>query len=121
MVTRIGPTKPFKMYLAERREGHTPALTQEQLAERIGTTKATISRWETGERDPPAKALAALAYALNCEISDLFIDPARPSADSILRNQSSRIVNKAIRMLETLVEDEVKGTPVATRLKSYQK
>lgn len=115
MVTRIGPKKPFKIYLADRREAHVPPLTQEQLAERVGTTKATISRWETGERDPPAKALAALAYALNCEIPDLFIDPARPSADSLLMGQSDRIVKKAVKLVETLVEDEVKGTGTSGR------
>ncbi|MDP1702607.1 MAG: helix-turn-helix transcriptional regulator [Aestuariivirga sp.] len=113
MVTRIGPKKPFKIYLAQRRE--TEGLTQEQLAERIESTKASISRWETGERDPPAKALAALAYALHCEIADLFIDPARPSADSLLRDQSDRIVKKAFKLVETLVEDEIKGTGTGGR------
>jgi transcriptional regulator with XRE-family HTH domain len=34
------------------RENQTPPLNQEQLAGLLGVTKATISRWESGERFP---------------------------------------------------------------------
>lgn len=104
MVTRIGPKKPFRLYIAEWRE--KAGLSQERLAERVGTSKASISRWETGERDPTAKVLAAIAYALDKEVPDLFRDPKRPSADALLTKSSYGQVRKAVKLVKTLVEDE---------------
>lgn len=104
MVTRIGPKKPFRLYIAERRE--KAGLSQEQLAERVGTSKASISRWETGERDPTAKVLAAIAYALDKEVADLFRDPKRPSADELLAGSSESEVRKAVKLVKTFIEGE---------------
>lgn len=102
MVTRIGPKKPFRLYIAEYRE--LAGLTQPQLAARVGTTKTSISRWENGERDPTTKVLAALAYALNKEVADLFRDPRRPSAAELLAE-----VRKTVKLDETIIDEE-KGT-----------
>jgi transcriptional regulator with XRE-family HTH domain len=69
-------------------------MTQEVLAERIGTTKGTISRWEApsgpagAHRAPSDDALGALADALDINKEDLFRDPARPSLDILLRDVS---------------------------------
>lgn len=104
MVTRIGPKKPFRLYIAERRI--KAGLTQEQLATRIDSTKASISRWETGERDPQSKVLAAIADALDIQISQLFIDPLRPSADALLALESNSRVRKAVKLVETFLEKE---------------
>jgi transcriptional regulator with XRE-family HTH domain len=74
MVTRIKPTEPLpRIYIAEWRQRRD--LTQEKLAELVETTKATISRWEAGDRDPPFKAMASLASALNVHVPDLFYPP----------------------------------------------
>ena len=40
-------------------------MSQEELAERIQTVQATISRYERGENDPSADVVAALARILN--------------------------------------------------------
>lgn len=48
---------PLRAY----RERHTPPLTQEQLAEQLGTSKASVSRWETGERKPEPEELLNIA------------------------------------------------------------
>ena len=51
-------------------------LTQEQLAERIGTTHATVSRIERGLQDFTGEFLELAADALMCEPPDLLIrDP----------------------------------------------
>jgi transcriptional regulator with XRE-family HTH domain len=74
MVTRVSATAGLpRIYIAEWRQRRT--LTQEKLAEMVGTTKATISRWEAGDRDPPFKALASMASALNIHVPDLFYSP----------------------------------------------
>ena len=46
-------------------------LTQGQLADMVGCYAKDISRWETGERNPSAKALKALAKALDCTLDEL--------------------------------------------------
>ncbi|HEX2149609.1 MAG TPA: helix-turn-helix transcriptional regulator, partial [Actinomycetota bacterium] len=55
----------FDRTLRSRRE--ELGLGQSQLAERIGVTQQTISRWESGEIVPPPKRLAKLAQALNID------------------------------------------------------
>lgn len=101
MVTRIGPKKPVKLYIAEWR-AHREDMSQEQLANRIGSTKSSISRWETGERDITLGALGAIAEALRCEVPDLYRDPARPSADALLRGSSETLKAQAFRLIEAL-------------------
>ncbi len=101
MVTRIGPTKPVRLYIAEWRVKRDN-MTQEQLANRIGSTKSSISRWETGERDITLGALGAIAEALQCDVADLYRDPDRPSADALLRGSSEALRQQAFRLIEAL-------------------
>lgn len=102
MVTRIGPKHAFKHYIQEWREDRK--LTQEQLANRIESTKASISRWETGERDPTMKVLAAIAYALKIDIGDIFRHPKQPSADQLLRHQSQATQEKAVELVKVYLK-----------------
>lgn len=46
-------------------------LTQEQLAEKIGVTDKSISRWENGKTMPDISILSILANELNCTIQEL--------------------------------------------------
>lgn len=50
-------------------------LTQEELAELMGTSQAAVGMWETGARMPRADKLPKLAKALGCSVSDLFNQP----------------------------------------------
>lgn len=47
-------------------------LTQEELALRLGTTKSTVSMWESGGQIPGADKICAIAQALGCTPNDLF-------------------------------------------------
>lgn len=47
------------------------ALTQTQLAERVGVTRVTIARLEIGMRQPGIDLLEALAKALRVKITQL--------------------------------------------------
>jgi len=100
MPTRIGPKKPFRLYLAEWREAK--GLSQEALAGRLDTTDVTISRWETGKRRPDLDALAAYAEALGIELMDLYRHPDQPSADALLRDQSPAVVTQAIKLIKAI-------------------
>lgn len=102
MVTRIGPTKPFRHYVREWREHR--GLTQEQLADRLATSKGQISRWESGKRDMTSKVLSALAYALNIEVADLYRDPRAPSVDALLRSATPAQRDQVFAVIETLLK-----------------
>lgn len=46
-------------------------LTQTQLAERLGTTSATVKNWECGRVTPPIARCVDLAFALGFDARDL--------------------------------------------------
>lgn len=47
-------------------------ISQQELADRIGTTQAAVGLWEIGARIPRADKLPKLAEILDCSIADLF-------------------------------------------------
>lgn len=51
-----------------RNQRKSARFTQSELAERVGTTQAVISRYERGERDPTVEMLQRIADALDCEL-----------------------------------------------------
>lgn len=101
MVKRIAPKKLRRNYLAKWRQKRE--LTQEKLAEMLGTYKGQVSNWEGGKRALTFDVQSALAEALEIEPSDLFRDPDRPSADELLRDADPRIFNEAIEIIKVLV------------------
>ena len=48
------------------------SLTVEQLAERVGVSKQTVSQWETDQTSPRAGLLPTLAEVLGVSIASLF-------------------------------------------------
>lgn len=53
--------------------------TQEQLAEKIGVTRATVTQWETGWSKPRMGAVEKLAEVFNVPLSAIVDGPARAS------------------------------------------
>lgn len=104
MVTRIGlkSAKPARTYFREWRESKN--WTQQELADRLETTAATVSRVEKGERDWGKGYLEAFAFVVGCEPADpITRPPGQVSADELLRNVSPELRNQAIRVVQTLV------------------
>lgn len=102
MPTRIGPKRPLRLYIAEWREKR--GLSQQTLADRLGASDVTISRWETGKRRPDLNALAAIAEALggNLEVIDLFRHPDQLSTDELLRDQPPEVRNQAVNLIRAI-------------------
>ena len=48
-------------------------MSQKDLAERLGVTEVTVSRWLSGERDPSIETLNRIAEALDTTTSYFFI------------------------------------------------
>ncbi|OQS45771.1 hypothetical protein B0T49_20295 [Chromobacterium violaceum] len=74
-------------------------LTQDQVAERLGVERETISRFERGAVIPPIPRLYELAEIYGCKAGDLLMEGSIRTAD-----QSDEIA----RMLEGLGEHERK-------------
>jgi DNA-binding Xre family transcriptional regulator len=103
MVTRISPRKPPRLSIAWWRE-RRDKMSQEKLAEEVGTTKSSISRWESGERDITLSALTAIAEVLKCSVIDLIDDPNHPGA--ILNRMDEAARKRAMRLIRAIKDDE---------------
>ena len=94
--------QPIPLHLKGWRVHRT--LSQERLAEMIGTTKATISRIENRKQNWDQAFLQAAADALRCEPRDLMIrDPSQPNALWTIYDQlSAPEREQAIRLITAL-------------------
>lgn len=97
-----------RLFVREWREHRH--MTQEQLAERVGITPASLSRIERGLQAYTRGSLEALAEALQCQPADLLTrNPEDPEAPwSIWDNLKPDQQKTAIRVLKALqdLDDE---------------
>ena len=71
-------------------------LSQEQLAEKVGVTRQTISNWELGETSPNPEQLKLLSKALNVSI------------DELLNNDIKQVLVEKVNNTEKLAEIIIK-------------
>ena len=91
------------LFLRDWREHR--GLTQQQLADRLDTTAATVSRIESGKRDYTGDFLWACAHALNCHASDLLSrPPQKPSLDALTRGASDKVLEKLELDVKTFLD-----------------
>jgi len=64
-------------FIAEKRRAKN--LTQEQLAELLGVSNKTISKWETGKSMPDYSVVESLCKALNITIPELLAGKEKDS------------------------------------------
>jgi transcriptional regulator with XRE-family HTH domain len=98
---RIGrTTKELHAYLKEWRQFKD--LTQEQLAARMETTAANISRKENSKRQPKPDFLYGFASALDLDDpADLFYPPQVAAVASIIRDIPEENREHAVEVLKT--------------------
>jgi transcriptional regulator with XRE-family HTH domain len=76
-------------------------LTCEQLASKMATTKATISRWESGTRTPAPEQIKQLAIILGCSTDQLLGFPGiNPTPPSTRAPKGPRAKRKAVNVTE---------------------
>ena len=56
-------------------------MTQEKLAERMGVSRQTVSKWETGEAVPDVDKLLELSGFFSCTLDALLKEEMAPQAD----------------------------------------
>jgi DNA-binding transcriptional regulator YiaG len=100
MPRRLSPHRQPRLYIAEWRVKR--GLSRQRLADRLGTTNMTVSRWERGSVLVNTDVMAALADVLSIEPEDLFRHPDQPSADALLRDAAPEVRDQAIAVIEAL-------------------
>jgi transcriptional regulator with XRE-family HTH domain len=70
--------------LKEFRERQTPPLRQDQLADLLGVSKASVSRWESGARKVDRELLSKVAVRTGIAPSEL-----RPDIADLMKPQEA--------------------------------
>ena len=107
MVKKIGQDRGGRRRVYFREWRLFRDLTQEQLAEMIGTGKAAISKLERGDVAYSQESLEAIADALRCEPADLIsrrpLAPAiEPGATDGERERLAGIIADTVRIMTGL-------------------
>jgi transcriptional regulator with XRE-family HTH domain len=100
---RIGPKKPLRHYMAEWREHR--GLTQQQLGDRLGVGKDTVSRWENDRRGISLNVLGAVAEALDVPPVSLYRRPAPDSTspEDLLAGAPEQVRQEAAVYIDFLI------------------
>lgn len=92
--------RPARVYIQEWMDHR--GLNQEQMAGRLETSKSVISKLVTGKQRWTQDWLEAFAYALDCEVRELYRPPDAPTADELLAQMSPDARDTAMRVLVDL-------------------
>jgi type I restriction enzyme M protein len=100
-------------------------LTQEQLAERLGVSFATVNRWEGGSNVPQKAArevIAALAYEAGVETDEEATESTEPAAGVTRRRRASTAATPSTKPMEQMLWDaacSIRGEKDAPKFKDY--
>jgi repressor LexA len=100
---------PFASNIIQRREAL--GLNQAELAQIVGVSKATLSRWESGQLGPSRANLDALAAALRTTTSALHESAGESRA------LDAALLASALESLELALGKRFATLPVETRAK----
>lgn len=89
--------RPAQVYLREWLEYR--GITAEQLAGRLEVNKGQISKLMTGKQRYNQDWLEHIAYALNCDVPDLYRLPMAPTANELLARMTPDLRATAINVL----------------------
>jgi type I restriction enzyme M protein len=95
-------------------------LTQEQLAERLGVSVATVNRWESGRTKPQRAALAAIrVLAAEAGVSDESAEAAESSGTVHRRARTSAAGSKPMEQMLWDAACSIRGEKDAPKFKDY--
>lgn len=105
----------FGFFIAECRKENQ--LTQEQLAEKIGVSNKSISRWENGKTMPDYSILPALCASLNISINELF--SCKKISEDSFRTEADKNLLCALESSATITKDKIKSLKKLWLKKNY--
>ncbi len=84
----------FSDKLAKQRKANN--LSQEQLAEQLGVTRQSVSKWESGESYPDMAKIIQICKVLNCKLNDIMEDGLLDENTDTSGNRSSNTLKKVL-------------------------
>lgn len=111
MPTKIHSTahrRPANVYLREWIDFR--GLNQEQVAGRLDTSKSVVSKLVSGKQRYTQVWLERFAWALDCEVWQLYHPPEAPTADELLRDMEPEVRETAMKVLVDLSRHRKTGT-----------
>ena len=75
-------------------------LTQQQLAEKIGVSNKTVSKWETGKTMPDYSVVEPLCEALNISVSELIAGKEKDPEENNSSQEDIALLSYKIEQLE---------------------
>lgn len=82
-------------FIAELRKEHN--LTQEQLAEILGVSNRSVSRWENGKNMPDVSLFIPICELLNISVNELIIGERLDKTEKIEISKSDEIIVETIK------------------------
>jgi len=92
--------RPARVFLKEWLDYR--GITAEQLAGRLETGKSVVSKLMNGRQRYNQDWLEAIAYALDCEVPELYRPPTAPTANELLARMSPETRDAALNVLRDL-------------------
>lgn len=77
-------------------------LTQEELAQKIGSSQKTISSWEVGRTEPTMKDVVSICEALDCSMDKLTGTKPREVGDITFEDIIVKVRDLSIKELDEL-------------------
>ncbi|MCG0276571.1 MAG: helix-turn-helix transcriptional regulator [Thermosediminibacteraceae bacterium] len=81
-------------------------MTQEELAKRVGVSRATIAGYETKGKEPPYSTLIKIAKELNCSIDYLLKNNVEDNVNIEKNNYYSSVISKREDLQQLIKETE---------------
>ena len=100
--------RPAQVYLREWLKWR--GLTAEQLAGRMETSKSVISKLMNGQQRYNQDWLEQIAYALDCDVQELYRPPDAPTANELLAQMAPEAREAAMKVLVDLAQIRKTGT-----------
>lgn len=97
--------KHIGQFIATKRREQN--LTQEQLAEKIGVSNKTVSKWETGKTMPDYSVVESLCEALNISVGELLSGEEKEPDKMNTSNEEVALLSYRIEQLEKDKKDRV--------------
>jgi len=91
--------------MAIRKRRMAAGLSQAELAHKIGSADATLSRIERGRRAPSQRMLESIAAGLGCSVKDFFDEDPAPSTVGKIRPVQARLLAFTKDMTDAEVDD----------------
>lgn len=101
MVTQIRKGARRHLYIEEWMAYR--GLSDERLANRLGVARETVTRWRGQQHRLNPDKIAAIASALDCDPTELWRPPDRPSLDAIMKDAPKDVQDMAADIVQRLV------------------